>query len=204
VGELPLELQPKLLRVLQFGEVQPVGSARPETVDVRFVAATNRDLSREVREGRFREDLYFRLNAVTLQLPALAERRDDILPLFRHFVEQAAGKAGRASAPEATPELERALQRYGWPGNVRELENEAYRLVSLTPVGQALGVERLSQRIAKAVAVGSDPKAAAAAGEKARIELHLKLCGGNRTHAARSLGITREGLRKKMKRFGLS
>src|SRR5207249_2113613 len=130
VGELPKDLQVKLLRTLQFGEVQPVGSAQVEQVDVRFVAATNRDLERDAREGRFREDLLYRLNAVTIELPALKDRPDDVLPLFYHFLEREAERSGRPR-PEVSPRLERVLQSYDWPGNVRELENEARRLHAL-------------------------------------------------------------------------
>jgi transcriptional regulator with GAF, ATPase, and Fis domain len=204
VGELPRELQPKLLRTLQFGEVQPVGSARTHTVDVRFLAATNRDLAQDVEAGRFREDLYYRLNAVTLQVPALRERPDDILPLFQHFLAEAAASADRTSLPEVTPQLERVLLQYRWPGNVRELENEAYRLLTLTPPELPLSVDRLSSRILDAVSRGLAEAAGGADRERELIELHLKLAGGNRTHAARSLGLSREGLRKKMKRHGLS
>jgi transcriptional regulator with GAF, ATPase, and Fis domain len=202
IGELPKELQAKLLRTLQFGEVQPVGAAKTLTVDVRFLTATNRRLEQEVREGRFREDLYYRLNAITLQLPSLKERRDDILPLFYHFLGLASGKAGRP-VPQVERQLERVLREYDWPGNVRELENEAYRLLTLTPAGQPLSVDRLSQRILEAVPEAAADEATAAEREKERIELHLKLAAGNRTHAARSLGFSRETLRQKMKRFGL-
>jgi transcriptional regulator with GAF, ATPase, and Fis domain len=201
VGELPLELQAKLLRTLQFGEVQPVGSAQALTADVRFVAATNRDLERMVSEGSFREDLYYRLNAITLQLPALRQRPDDVLPLFYHFLEQAAEKARRA-VPEVARSLEQALQQYEWPGNVRELENEARRLLAVTPPGAALDVERLSSRIRAALGVAGAAQTPEQR-EKERIELHLRLAGGNRTHAARSLGISRETLRQRMKRHGL-
>jgi transcriptional regulator with GAF, ATPase, and Fis domain len=202
VGELPRELQVKLLRTLQFGEVQPVGSARPQSVNVRFVAATNRDLEQEVREGRFREDLLYRLNAITLHLPPLKERPDDILPLFQHFLGQAARRAGR-EAPKAGAELERALQAYGWPGNVRELENEAGRLLALTPPGLPLSVERLSRRITQAVLAEQESLLSLEEREREVIALHLRLAGGNRSQAARSLGISREGLRTKMKRLGL-
>ena len=116
-----MELQVKLLRTLQFGEVQPVGSTQPTTVDVRFLAATNRDLEEEVKNGKFREDLLYRLNVVTLDLPPLCDRPDDILPLFYHFLEQASKTAGRPQ-PQVSPRLERVLQEYSWPGNVRELE----------------------------------------------------------------------------------
>jgi transcriptional regulator with GAF, ATPase, and Fis domain len=202
VGELPKELQVKLLRTLQFGEVQPVGSARPQSVNVRFVAATNRDLEQEAREGRFREDLLYRLNAVTLQLPPLRERPDDILPLFHHFLGRAAEKAGR-SVPKLDVELERVIQAYGWPGNVRELENEAGRLLAVTPPGLPLSVERLSKRITQAVVTEQESLQSLEEREKELVTLHLRLAGGNRSQAARSLGISREGLRYKMKRLGL-
>jgi Nif-specific regulatory protein/two-component system response regulator HydG len=203
VGELPRELQVKLLRTLQFGEVQPVGSTRTEIVDVRFVAATNRDLEQEVREGRFREDLYYRLNAITIHVPPLKDRPDDILPLFHHFLGKAAERSGR-SLPKVAPPLERVLQDYSWPGNVRELENEARRLVALTPEETPVTVDRLSRRIGEAVASGPTTLASLAEREKELIELHLRLSGGNRSHAAASLGISRGGLRKKMLRHGLS
>jgi transcriptional regulator with GAF, ATPase, and Fis domain len=200
VGELPQELQVKLLRTLQFGEVQPVGSTRPKMVDVRFLAATNRDLEKEVARGAFREDLLYRLNVITLDLPPLCERPDDILPLFYHFLRQSAEKAGRTE-PQVSPRLERVLQEYGWPGNVRELENEAKRLVAVTPEGQPVTVDRLSQRITRSD--GRTHLVSLAEQEKELIELHLRLAGGNRTRAAQSLGISREGLRKKMKRLEL-
>jgi two-component system response regulator HydG len=201
LAELPKDLQAKLLRTLQFGEIQPVGSVRTQTVDVRFVAATNRDLEREVREGRFREDLYYRLNALTILLPALRDRPDDVLPLFHHFVAAAARKEGRP-VPEIPPQLDRILAEYSWPGNVRELENEAGRLLALTPQGLPLSAERLSHRLRQAVAPEpSQARLPIAApedslSEKQRLEQALREAGGNRTHAARTLGITREGLRK--------
>ena len=201
IGELPAELQAKLLRTLQFGEVQPVGSTRPQTVDVRFLAATNRNLEEEVKAGRFREDLLYRLNAVTVDLPPLKERPGDILPLFYHFLEDAAHREGRA-VPQVTPKLERALQGHHWPGNVRELENEARRLMAITPEGTPLTADGLSKRITESPGVQEKPGSLAEQ-EKELIELHLRLTGGNRTRAAKNLGISREGLRKKMKRFGL-
>ncbi|MEM6794647.1 MAG: sigma-54-dependent Fis family transcriptional regulator [Acidobacteriota bacterium] len=205
VGELPLELQVKLLRTLQFGEVQQVGATRPQRVDVRFLAATNRDLEAEVRRGAFREDLLYRLNVITLDLPPLASRPDDILPLFYHFLDKASEDQKR-SVPEVSPLLEGVLQAYAWPGNVRELENEAKRLIAVSPDGTPLTVDRLSQRIQRSERVAHRPHApiSLADQEKELIELHLRLTGGNRTRAAQSLGISREGLRKKMKRLGLT
>ncbi|MEM9294037.1 MAG: sigma-54-dependent Fis family transcriptional regulator [Acidobacteriota bacterium] len=201
VGELPKELQVKLLRTLQFGEVQPVGASRPHRVDVRFVAATNRDLEQEVADGNFREDLLYRLNAITVELPPLHERPDDVLPLFYHFLRREAERMERP-LPTVPPAVERALSTYDWPGNVRDLENEARRLVAITPEGHPIAVDSLSKRIQSA----EGPLAAARLAtldemERQLIEVHLKECGGNRSAAARSLGISREGLRKKMKRF---
>lgn len=203
IGELPQELQVKLLRTLQFGEIMPVGSTQPITVDVRFLAATNRNLEEEVKNGRFREDLLYRLNVVTLDLPPLCDRPADILPLFFHFLNQSAEKAGRK--PQVSPRLERVLQNYPWPGNVRELENEARRLIAVTPEGLPITVDRLSPRIMRNDEVGEKPSPASLAEqERELIELHLRLAGGNRTRAAQSLGISREGLRKKMKRLELA
>jgi transcriptional regulator with GAF, ATPase, and Fis domain len=203
VGELPKELQVKLLRTLQFGEIQPVGSARAQSVDVRFLAATNRNLQKDVEEGRFREDLLYRLNTITIDLPALKDRPEDVLPLFHHFLQREAHRAGRP-VPRVTARLERALQEWDWPGNVRELENEAKRLVALTPPGQPLKVDRLSARIAETCGGRSGPTPRLLEQERELIERHLRLAGGNRTHAARALGISRDGLRKKMKRYGIS
>ncbi len=204
VGELPQELQVKLLRTLQFGEIMPVGSTQPCTVDVRFLAATNRDLEIEVKKGNFREDLLYRLNVVTLDLPPLRQRPSDILPLFYHFLKQTAERAERPQ-PRVSPRLERVLQDYAWPGNVRELENEAKRLMAVTPQDEPITVDRLSPRIGRSSAVGERVSPASLAEqERELIELHLRLTGGNRTRAAQGLGISREGLRKKMKRLKLA
>jgi transcriptional regulator with GAF, ATPase, and Fis domain len=203
VGELPKELQVKLLRTLQFGEVQPVGASRPRTVDVRFVAATNRDLEKEVEAGNFREDLFYRLNAITLELPPLRKRPGDILLLFHHFVKAAAEQAGRPT-PVVTPRLEQAFQEYSWPGNIRDLENEAKRLVAITPEGMPLVVENLSKRITASTPTAAAPLASLEEMEKKQIELHLREAGGNRTVAAKTLGLSREGLRKKMLRFAIT
>lgn len=203
VGELPKELQVKLLRTLQFGEVQPVGAQRPKTVDVRFVAATNRDLEQEVKDGNFREDLLYRLNAITLELPPLKDRPGDVLLLFHHFVQRAAEKAGRP-VPVVTPRLEKSLQEYSWPGNVRDLENEAKRLVAVTPEGEPLSVDNLSKRITSDSTTAQSPLLTLEESEERLIRLHLKEAGGNRTATAKSLGLSREGLRKKMKRYGVT
>ncbi len=139
IGELPLELQPKLLRVLQEGEFEPLGSSRTRTVDVRVLAATNRDLELDVRAGRFREDLYYRLNIYPLTLPPLRERPDDIPMLVSAFVKKYAPKLGK-TITEIPQHTLRMLQAYEWPGNVRELENIIERAVILTR-GHVLQVE---------------------------------------------------------------
>src|SRR5204863_6337293 len=128
--DLPASLQPKLLRFLQDREFERVGETLTRRSDVRVVAATNRDLVREVQAGRFREDLLYRLNVIEVSVPPLRERRDDILPLARHFMAFFA-RAARRSVPELSADAEAALLRYEWPGNVRELRNAIERAVVL-------------------------------------------------------------------------
>ena len=156
IGELPLELQPKLLRVLQEGELEAVGSSRTQRVDVRVIAATNRDLAREVEAGRFREDLYYRLNVFPLRVPPLREREDDVLLLAAAFSERMGRRLGRRFAPLAAEWAQR-LRAYGWPGNVRELENVIER-AAITAHGDELNLER---------ALAWAPPAAAPAPEEA-------------------------------------
>ena len=129
IGDTPLAMQAKLLRALQEGEVRPVGSDKVRRVDVRVIAATNRDLEKAVASGRFRQDLFFRLNVLELWLPPLRERGDDIVLLARALLVQAAERSGRALS--FAPETERALLAYAWPGNVRQLQNEIQRLAAL-------------------------------------------------------------------------
>jgi formate hydrogenlyase transcriptional activator len=131
IGELPLEVQPKLLRALQEGQVERLGNPRPIEVDVRVVAATNRDLAHEVREGRFRRDLFYRLNVFPVTLPALRQRREDIPALVRHLVVRLA-RTLRTPAPSVPDDVMTALQRHDWPGNVRELENVLQRALILS------------------------------------------------------------------------
>ena len=130
IGDMPVAMQAKLLRVLQEGEVRPVGSNKVTKVDVRIVAASNKDLAAMCREGSFREDLYFRLNVITIRLPALRERKGDVAHLVRHFARSIGAEMGRAVVVRADA-LE-ALSRWRWPGNVRELENEIMRSVALS------------------------------------------------------------------------
>ena len=131
IGELPLDLQAKLLRVLQEGEFERLGGTHTLKVDVRIIAATNRDLSRRAQEGQFRPDLYYRLSVFPITLPPLRERQDDILPLVTHFVHKYAAKYGKTIESVSEPQLA-ALQNYAWPGNVRELQHVLERAVILT------------------------------------------------------------------------
>ena len=145
IGELPLELQAKLLQLLQERTFTPVGSTTPRNADVRFIAATNRKLEQEARAGQFRADLYYRLEVVKLTIPPLRERTDDIPILLEHFRQEAAHRHGRA--PTFPPDTVSALCRYQWPGNVRELENLVYRLSVMLESGQAAQPEHLPDRI---------------------------------------------------------
>jgi len=143
IGDMPLEMQAKLLRVLQDGEVRPVGGNKTIKVDVRVVAATNKDLAAMCREGTFREDLYFRLNVITLQLPPLRERTGDVAHLVRFFLERIGEEMGREAS--LTPEALAVLEAWSWPGNVRQLENELRRAVALTT--GTIGPEDLSPNV---------------------------------------------------------
>jgi two-component system response regulator PilR (NtrC family) len=141
IGEMPLQMQIKLLRVLQEKHIRRVGGTAEIPVDFRLLAATNLDLEKEVREGRFREDLYYRINVVPIRLPALRERREDILPLARHFLEKYSRQCGE-EPKEMSEEVIACLDRYSWPGNVRQLENMIERIVALTP-GRMLEMRHL-------------------------------------------------------------
>jgi DNA-binding NtrC family response regulator len=134
VGELPLDMQVKLLRVLQEGEVDAVGSRRPTKVDVRIISATNRDLAQQVKDGRFREDLYYRLNVFPIEIPSLKERQEDLPALVDHFIARFNAEEGKA-VPGLTPETLAMLTSYDWPGNVRQLENAVFRAIVLSDGG---------------------------------------------------------------------
>jgi transcriptional regulator with GAF, ATPase, and Fis domain len=208
IGDLPLDLQPHLLRVLQSGEFTRLGSSRTEQVDVRFMAATNRDLESEVKAGRFRSDLFFRLAAIPLRLPPLRDRPHDIRLLAEHFLRTAAARYGRP-VPRLTEDCLSTLAAYSFPGNVRELESEMARLAVLAVAEVPCGPELLNERIRKR---GNGQSPAASQGtpvapmslqemEKQLIFSVLQHTGGNRTQAAEILGISREGLRTKLLRL---
>ncbi len=209
IGELPLSLQVKLLRVLQEEEIRRVGDNRPTKVDVRIVAATVRDLVTEVKEGRFREDLYYRLNVLALHLPPLRERREDIPLLVDHFIEVYNERLGTA-VTRVQPEAMRLLMDYGWPGNVRELENTVERAIVLAD-DDRITVENLPPRIRE----GKDRirqtllsgelsiKKATRLIEEELIRRALKKTNGNRTAASKLLEISHRALLYKIKRYGI-
>ncbi|HOM17876.1 MAG TPA: sigma-54 dependent transcriptional regulator [Thermoguttaceae bacterium] len=196
IGELPLHLQPKLLRALETRQITPVGSDRPVEVDIRLIAATNRNLAEEVQAGRFREDLYYRLNVIELAVPPLVERPEDILPLARQFAQEFAGATVRFS-----PQAAECLLAYSWPGNVRQLRNAIHRACLLCR-GDVILPEHLPPPAA-ALAHSEDrttkPAGRLSQLERAAILAALEECGGNRTQAAKKLGISRRTLLYKLR-----
>jgi transcriptional regulator with PAS, ATPase and Fis domain len=212
VGELPMSIQPKLLRVLEDKVVTRVGALKGRPIDVRFVAATNRDLEVEVAEGRFRQDLFFRLNGFQLRIPPLRERPGEIAELARAFLAPAARAAGLATAPSLSQEAQELLVGYSWPGNVRELRNVIERAVLLSTDGVITAVhlptDKMRQRVTRSAGVpvaDHDPlRAALEARERQRVEDALAQCGGNQTHAARLLGISRGTLVTRVNAYGLT
>ncbi|MFL6196572.1 MAG: sigma-54 interaction domain-containing protein [Thermoanaerobaculia bacterium] len=211
VGEIPIEAQAKLLRFLQFGEIQRLGSDRTEKVDVRVVAATHRDLRQMIRDGHFREDLYFRLKVLDLKLPPLRERRGDVLLLADHFLRRHWRRAGEK--PRWTPKAERALLAYGFPGNVRELSHAVERACLLAQ-GPELDLGLLPPELAGAAGAGAEPifreltgeslnearEASVAEVERRFVEELLGRCDGNVSRAARESGLHRSYLQKLLAR----
>jgi anaerobic nitric oxide reductase transcription regulator len=224
VGELPLSIQPKLLRVLQSGEVQRVGSDRLLRVDVRVIAATNRDLSDEVRAGRFRSDLYYRLSVYPLHVPPLRERRDDIPLLSGHFLDLARARLGVGQL-RLTPPARDALRNYDWPGNVRELEHTLLRGALRASEGRRhetividavhLGLDRPTTPTAEEPATPTDeaPSAGTTLSQPLRdavdafqaqlITQTIAECGNNWAEAARRLGLQRGNLHRLADRLGI-
>ncbi|NVJ28283.1 sigma-54-dependent Fis family transcriptional regulator [Myxococcus sp. AM011] len=205
VGELPLTLQPKLLRALQERVVRPVGGDTEVPFDARIVAATNRDLELAVEEGRFREDLYYRLNVIGVELPPLRARGNDVLLLSQRFIEQFAARNNKRVVG-LSPSAAQRLLAYGWPGNVRELQNCMERAVALTSFEQ-LTVDDLPERIRnysqpKVVPENTDPSELVTLEELERRYIHrvLEAVGGSRTLAARILGVDRKTLYRKLER----
>jgi transcriptional regulator with GAF, ATPase, and Fis domain len=211
VGELPLSLQVKLLRLLQQREYSPVGDIRTINADVRVVAATNRDLEAEVAAGRFRQDLYYRLNVIQLHLPPLRERQDDLELLALHFLRCSAVRSGRPDVAGFTPEAIEVLKAYDWPGNVRALENSIERAVLLSP-GPLIRPEDLADRIragsSREGGVGGDRlpdkgidlRAAVEEYESNLVRQALARTGWNKSKAAQLLGLNRTTLVEMLKR----
>ncbi len=222
IGDLPLDLQPKLLRFLQEGEIQPLGEQRPIEVDVRIIAATNTDLEEMVAQGRFREDLYYRLNVIRLRVPPLRERRSEIPTIVNYYINHYSAKFGRKDIQITPPAID-LLMVSDWPGNVRQLCNEIQRVVARAEDATVLTPEHLSPELKRtsspttpsssASTVASIPATALQGGtladalaevERRMIADALRKHGGNISRAARELGLTRRGLYLKLERYQLS
>ena len=222
IGDLPLDVQPKLLRFLQEGEIQPLGEQRPAKVDVRIIAATNTDLEEMVASGRFREDLYYRLNVIRLRVPPLRERRSEIPSIVSYYLNHYAAKFGRKDI-QITPQAVDLLMVCDWPGNVRQLCNEIQRIVARAEDGAVLTPDQLSPELKRTSSPISPPSSGASLAampttslqnvtladalaevERRMIADALRKHGGNISRAARELGLTRRGLYLKLERHSLS
>jgi DNA-binding NtrC family response regulator len=204
IGDMGPKMQAQLLRTLQDGEVRPVGGSESIKVDVRLVCATNRDLEAEVKAGRFREDLYFRINVVTVKLPPLRERASDIPILVAHFLAKTARREGRPLASMSKEALE-ILCHYGWPGNVRELQNAVESALAVAKGNVVLPSDLPSDVTGTPAQVPSgiaDDRPTLAELEKRYIALVLAECGGNKKKAAERLGIDRRTLYRALERAG--
>ena len=222
VGELPLDMQVKLLRVLQEGEVDAVGSRRPTKVDVRIISATNRDLAMQVREGRFREDLYYRLNVFPIEIPSLKERREDLPALVDHFIRRFNAEEGK-NVPGVSSEALSMLLGYDWPGNVRQLENAVFRAIVLSD-GGTLKPEDFPQISGMNTSLYTSPVARPAAEpveqpvtitdetgelrtleaiERDLIQFAIDHYSGHMSEVARRLGIGRSTLYRKVREYEL-
>jgi DNA-binding NtrC family response regulator/tetratricopeptide (TPR) repeat protein len=211
IGDLPLDVQPKLLRFLEQGEILPVGETRPLRVDVRVVAATNADLEHRVAEGKFRDDLFYRLSVIRIHVPPLRNRREEIPHLSTFFLREASERLGKHDVRLSAETLD-LFDSFGWPGNVRQLRNEIHRAVAMAAPGGVITPELLSPMFAGNAAELSSPRQArnvtlAAAVERVEremIENVLQRTAGNISQTARTLGLTRRGLYLKMDRLGIA
>ncbi|WP_295883313.1 sigma-54 dependent transcriptional regulator [uncultured Thiohalocapsa sp.] len=209
IGDVSPAFQVKLLRVLQEGEIRPLGSEQRRRVDVRVVAATNKDLEDAMLSGSFRSDLYYRIAGITLHLPPLRRRPGDLGPVCERLLRDAARAFGTA-LQHLSPEALAMLERYHWPGNVRELRSELQRMVVLSDGGPTLGPQLLSAKVLGRAAL-PDAAPAGAGSLKERVEAleagilseTLTRCGWNKSRAAAELGLSRVGLRNKLARYGL-
>ncbi len=209
IGEAPLAIQAKLLRAIELKQFLPLGSAKPVTVDVRIIAATNREIEAFVREGRFREDLFYRLNVFPIRIPPLRDRKEDIVPIAEHFLREwkGAGRGGPA-VPALGADAAAKLRSYPWPGNVRELRNVLERATILAGGGSVTAAHIMiegggpgrgsaEERLRSLIGEMDLP-----AIEKRLVELVLEAAGGNKSRAAATLGITRRALYGRLERFG--
>ncbi len=212
IGDLPLDVQPKLLRFLEQGEVLPVGETRPTRVDVRVVAATNADLEQRVAEGKFREDLFYRLSVIRIHVPPLRERREEIPHLSTLFLREVSERLGKPDVRLSAETLD-LFDSYDWPGNVRQLRNEVQRAVALAPAGGLVTPDHLSPQLSGMVA-DVDAKATGSRRrqnlttaveklEREMIQGALERSAGNISETARVLGLTRRGLYLKLRRLGI-
>jgi DNA-binding NtrC family response regulator len=206
IGDMPLDLQGKLLRAIESRQITPLGGNREITVDVRIVAATNRDLYKRVQEGGFREDLYYRLNVVSIKLPPLRERREDIPLLVRHFIDAIAAESNRP-VKDISPEALAHLQGYDWPGNVRQLRNMLEGII-VTCTREQIGLEDLPEPVRQApprrsIRTRPRPDVTLEDLEREAIESALQRTGGNRTEASEQLGISVRTLQRKIKEYQL-
>jgi Nif-specific regulatory protein len=209
IGDLSMTAQAKVLRAIEDGEIQPLGSERVTRADVRIISATHKDLTREVAEGRFREDLYYRLNALELQVEPLRARGEDILLLAQAFLERAGARMGRRFAGFTAGALQQ-LRAYSWPGNIRQLRNEIERAAILADSG-VIGESDLGPRLtAPSSLERPDPTSLAEqfaeldSTERALVERALAKAEGNVSEAARVLGISRIMMKRRLERFGLA
>ena len=221
IGDIPPETQVRLLRVIQEREFTPLGDTAPRRVDVRIVAATNIDLKEAVRQGSFREDLYYRLAVVPIELPPLRDRREDILPLAQHFIQKYNEENGRSVSDQMVPDVLALMESYSWPGNVRELENSIERAVVIAP-GNEITKECLRPEISdpkSVVSTSHDGASSGAVGEIGRginfyeevrrfeidlIRRALEQTGGHQSRAARLLGMNATTLNSKIKTYNIN
>jgi DNA-binding NtrC family response regulator len=207
IGELRLDVQAKLLRALQEGEIQPVGGSRVDKVDVRVIAATHRDLAAEVKAGRFRDDLYYRLNVVELVVPPLRDRRSDIPLLAREFARKYSERFGLGHVVQLAPELVDHLERGAWPGNIRQLENTIARAIALTST-KIISLEALEPpgETGEPHAPGTAPsfREQVEAFERNLLRLALAASHGNQSETARRLQLNRASLYDKLKKYGMT
>jgi DNA-binding NtrC family response regulator/tetratricopeptide (TPR) repeat protein len=219
IGDLPIDVQPKLLRFLEQGEVMPIGDTRPQRVDVRTIAATNADLEQRVADGKFREDLYYRLSVIRIHVPPLRQRREEIPHLATFFLREACERLGKPDV-QLGSDVPQVFAQYWWPGNVRQLRNEIQRAVALAPAGGTVAIDHLSPELSLSAEVSGPASPATPAArlslthgqtlamlvdtvERDLIRETLSSHRGNISESARALGLTRRGLYLKLRRLGI-